>query len=108
MKIRTLLAVAILALTPAAVLAQNDAAKQAFMDAHHKMMAAMEPMMPSGNADKDFVTMMIPHHQGAIDMAEAELKYGKDPELLKMAQEIIDAQKAEIAKMQDWLSKNGG
>ena len=46
--------------------------------------------------------MMIPHHQGAIDMAKVELKYGKDPELKKLAQDIIDAQEKEISFMKDW------
>jgi len=47
----------------------------------------------SGNADKDFAAMMIPHHQGAIDAAKVELQYGKDPMLRKMAQKIIRARR---------------
>ena len=63
-----------------------------------KMMAAMT-ITPSGDADKDFVAMMVPHHQGAIDMAEAELRYGHNQTLQRLAQEIIVTQQQEIAAM---------
>lgn len=66
----------------------------------------MDPAKLTGDADKDFMHMMIPHHQGAIIMAESVLKHGKDPKIKKLANEIIKAQKKEIAQMQDWL-KNG-
>jgi hypothetical protein len=67
--------------------------------------AAMERMMagmmvaPSGDVDADFVTMMLPHHQGAIEMAVAELRYGKNEQLKRIAQEIIVDQQQEIAAM---------
>ena len=67
--------------------------------------AAMDKMMtgmstgPSGDVDQDFVAMMIPHHQGAIDMAQAELRYGRDEQLRRIAQEIIVDQQQEIAAM---------
>lgn len=60
----------------------------------------------TGNTDVDFVRGMIPHHQGAVDMAETELKYGKDPEIKKFAQDIIKAQTAEIKFMNEWLAKH--
>jgi uncharacterized protein (DUF305 family) len=70
---------------------ENDAAMT-------KMMAAME-IKPSGDVDKDFVAMMAPHHQGAIDMAQAELRYGRNEQLRRLAQEIIVTQQQEIAAM---------
>jgi len=59
----------------------------------------------SGDPDHDFAAMMIPHHQGAIDMAKAELLYGKNPVLRRLAQEIIVTQGSEIALMQLTLKK---
>ncbi|HEY2052231.1 MAG TPA: DUF305 domain-containing protein [Caulobacteraceae bacterium] len=63
-----------------------------------KMMADME-VKPTGNVDRDFVAMMTPHHQGAIAMAQAELLYGRNQKLLRIAQEIIAEQEQEIAAM---------
>jgi len=63
-----------------------------------RMMADMS-VKPAGNVDKDFVSMMVPHHQGAIDMAEAELRYGHDEHLRRIAQEIVIEQKQEIVAM---------
>jgi uncharacterized protein (DUF305 family) len=66
---------------------------------------AMERMMqgmairPSGDVDRDFIALMIPHHQGAIDMARAELRYGRNEQLHRIAQEIIIDQEQEIAAM---------
>jgi uncharacterized protein (DUF305 family) len=60
----------------------------------------------SGDADEDFVSHMIPHHQGAVDMAQVELKYGKDPEMRKLAKEIIEAQHKEITLMKQWQGKH--
>jgi len=64
-----------------------------------KMMIDMG-IRPSGNVDKDFVAMMTPHHQGAIEMAMSELRYGRNERLRRMAQEIIITQQQEIAAMQ--------
>ena len=58
----------------------------------------------TGDTDHDFVVNMIPHHQGAVDMAEVELKYGSDPQLKKLAQDIVAAQRQEIAFMKSWLA----
>jgi uncharacterized protein (DUF305 family) len=63
------------------------------------MMAGME-RTPRGDVDQDFIEQMIPHHQGAIDMAKAELRYGHNEQLRRIAQEIIVEQQAEIAVMQ--------
>jgi uncharacterized protein (DUF305 family) len=74
-----------------AFLAENDAAMK-------KMMGDME-IKPSWDVDRDFVAMMIPHHEGAIAMAQAELRYGRNERLRRLAQEIIVSQSQEIAVM---------
>jgi hypothetical protein len=72
-------------------LAENDAAMS-------KMMADMT-IKPTGDIDRDFVAMMAPHHQGAVEMAKAELKYGHNEQLRRLAQEIVVSQQQEIAVM---------
>src|SRR5260221_11780705 len=72
-------------------LAENDAAMA-------KMIQGMD-IKPSGDVDADFFAMMVPHHQGGIDMAQAELRYGTNDQLRRMAQEIIVTQLQEIAAM---------
>ncbi|ESY63887.1 DUF305 domain-containing protein [Mesorhizobium sp. M0051] len=74
---------------------------KAAMDKMHTDMMASEY---TGNADVDFVKGMIPHHQGAIDMAKVVLANGKDPEIRKLAEGVIAAQQAEIKQMQAWLA----
>jgi hypothetical protein len=69
-----------------------------------KMMVDMG-IRPSGDVDRDFVAMMTPHHQGAIDMAMAELRYGRNERLRRMAQEIIVTQQQEIAAMRLAVSR---
>ena len=68
------------------------------VSAMSKMMVDMG-ITPSGDIDRDFVAMMVPHHRGAIDMAQAELRYGHNEQLRRMAQEIIVTQQSEIAAM---------
>ena len=103
MKLHGLLIATALFAFPAGLIAQDtaDAVKNAFQGANDKMMHNMAMPM-SGDADKDFVMMMIPHHQGAIDTAKVELKYGKDKKLRAMAEAIIKAQEKEIAEMRKW------
>jgi uncharacterized protein (DUF305 family) len=81
---------------------------QAFKAADDKMMQGMSAPEYTGDTDRDFVAHMIPHHQGAIEMAQVELKYGKDPELKRLARDIIKAQHDEIAFMHRWQAKHGG
>ncbi len=86
------------AAAPAAVYPQEApflAENAAAMD---KMMAEMD-VKPTGDIDADFVAMMVPHHQGAIDMALAVLRYGKNEQIRRLAQEIIVTQQQEIAAM---------
>ena len=70
-----------------------------------KMMIDMG-IRPSGDVDADFVAMMVPHHQGAIEMAQAELRYGRNEPLRRMAQEIIVTQLQEIAAMRSSLGQS--
>ena len=72
-----------------------------------RMHAAMTSVAASGNGDADFVKLMIPHHQAAIDMAKTQLLYGKDPQMRRLAQEIITDQQSEIELMNLWLKQNG-
>ena len=92
----------ILVLLSGGGVAAESATDAPFVD---RVKAAMSTMMagmaspPTGDVDKDFVAWMIPHHQGAIDMAQAELLYGRNEKLRRIAQEIIVTQQQEIAAM---------
>jgi uncharacterized protein (DUF305 family) len=92
--------------TPAATKTGDSASTRAYRDANAKMHKDMD-IPYSGNADADFVRGMIPHHQGAIDMARIVLAHGKDPEIRKLAESVIRDQEKEVAVMRDWLKKNG-
>ena len=75
-------------------------------DAMTRMDESMKRAPMNGVTEHDFITMMIPHHQGAIDMAKALLLYTKDPELRNLAQGIITEQENEIRVMQAWLQRH--
>jgi uncharacterized protein (DUF305 family) len=106
LKLAIPLAISLIMSVGTATLAQDMGHEKEMMVAHKKMMDDMMAMKSTGDPDKDFVMMMVPHHQGAIDMAEVELKYGKDPVLKKMAQDIIDAQRREIEEFKKWESEH--
>lgn len=81
-------------------------ASLAFAGINARMHRDMD-MTYTGKTDVDFAKAMIAHHQGAIDMAKVELAFGEDPEIKKVAEEVIKAQEGEIAFLKDWLQKNG-
>jgi hypothetical protein len=75
------------------------------IESMEKMHVAMGSVPRTGDSDADFVRLMLPHHQAAIDMAKTQLIYGKDPQMRRLAQEIITDQQSEIELMQLWLKR---
>ena len=95
-----------LAKTDAASLATSPEATKGNGMAMDSMMKSM--MTPyTGDADVDFIKGMIPHHQGAIDIAKVAIQYAKDPDVLKLAGDVVEAQEGEISFMNDWLKRMG-
>lgn len=80
---------------------------QGSMAAMDTMMQAMDAIEPTGDADADFLLMMIPHHQSAVDMARASLEDMDDPEAVALAELVIESQEAEIETMKAMLSRLG-
>lgn len=78
----------------------TEALKAANAHMHHAMDIEL-----TGNPDADFVRSMIPHHEGAIEMARIVIEHGSDPEVLQLAQRIVADQEREIAQMQRWLEE---
>ena len=89
-------------------MATHDTSWVALMKNMETMHAGMAAVKPSGNEDGDFVNLMLPHHRAAVDMARTELLYGNDPQMRRLAQEIITDQESEIELMQLWLRQDDG
>jgi uncharacterized protein (DUF305 family) len=89
-----------------AINSESDLAWAELQSSMARMHSAMQLIAASGNSDADFVRLMIPHHQAAIEMAKSQLLYGKDPQMRRLAQEIIADQQSEIELMNLWLKEH--
>ena len=90
----------------AVVAAELSVGSQALEAANDRMHEAMA-VETTGNVDIDFMRLMVPHHEAAIEMAKIVIENGKDPEVRKLGEEIVRAQEAEIGIMKAWLEKKG-
>ena len=88
---------------PAHAAGKTSMAMHTSMDEMHKK---MKSMVMTGNQDMDFAMMMVGHHQGAIDMAQAQIDHGKDKQMISAAKKIISAQKKEIAMFEAWMKRH--
>lgn len=100
-------ALALSALLAGPALAQPGAADGAYRQAIDKMNASTGAAALGGDPDQDFIAVMIPAHQGAIDLARAYLAHGHDPELTRLAKSIVANQSREIEQMKGWPARRG-
>jgi uncharacterized protein (DUF305 family) len=102
------LALSMAAAAPALWAAQpdNEQMHQDYMASMSRMADTMHKGIMANDPDVAFAAGMLPHHQGAVEMAQIELKYGKDPVMRRLAENVIKSQSAEIKLMKTWLAKH--